>query len=174
MRKGLRKFEPYHWVVVCAVPCEPVSSNISLFSGKLTGKFAIFRPWRLVSHRRSRCAAAVFTKFPMKINRVKLSNNRDRNRVNSEIQTGYQKRRSVPFSHVCLIRPAARRLSSLVEKSTRDMSNEIGVADALRPGAGSADSFRQLPSAVQSGVPAIGPQIALRSAGPPSYPCSQP
>src|SRR6266852_3972222 len=26
------------WMVVCAVPCEPVSSNISLFSGKLTGK----------------------------------------------------------------------------------------------------------------------------------------
>jgi hypothetical protein len=35
-------------------------------------------------------------KFPKKINRVKLSDNRDRNRVNSEIQSGYQKR---PFSH---------------------------------------------------------------------------
>jgi hypothetical protein len=33
-----------------------------------------------------------FTKFPKKINRVKLSDNRDRNRVNSEIQSGYQKR----------------------------------------------------------------------------------
>jgi hypothetical protein len=32
-----------------------------------------------------------FTKFPKKINRVKLSDNRDRNRVNSEIQSGYQK-----------------------------------------------------------------------------------
>jgi hypothetical protein len=37
-----------------------------------------------------------FTKFPKKINRVKLSDNRDRNRVNSEIQSGYQK---VLFSH---------------------------------------------------------------------------
>jgi hypothetical protein len=37
-----------------------------------------------------------FTKLPKKINRVKLSDNRDRNRVNSEIQSGYQKR---PFSH---------------------------------------------------------------------------
>ena len=35
-------------------------------------------------------------KFPKKINRVKLLDNRDRNRVNSEIQSGYQKR---PFSH---------------------------------------------------------------------------
>jgi hypothetical protein len=33
-----------------------------------------------------------FTKFPKKINRVKLSDNRDRNRVNSEIQSGFQKR----------------------------------------------------------------------------------
>jgi hypothetical protein len=35
-------------------------------------------------------------KFPKKINRVKLLDNRDRNRVNSEIQSRYQKR---PFSH---------------------------------------------------------------------------
>jgi len=35
-------------------------------------------------------------KFPKKINRVKLSDNRDRNRVNSEIQSRYQKR---PFTH---------------------------------------------------------------------------
>jgi hypothetical protein len=32
-----------------------------------------------------------FTKSPKTINRVKLSDNRDRNRVNSEIQSGYQK-----------------------------------------------------------------------------------
>jgi hypothetical protein len=31
-------------VVVCAVICEPVSTEISLFSGKITGYFAIFRP----------------------------------------------------------------------------------------------------------------------------------
>jgi hypothetical protein len=33
-----------------------------------------------------------FTEFPKTINRVKLSDNRERNRVNSEIQSGYQKR----------------------------------------------------------------------------------
>jgi hypothetical protein len=33
-----------------------------------------------------------FTKFPKTINRVKLSDNRDRNRVKSEIQSGCQNR----------------------------------------------------------------------------------
>jgi hypothetical protein len=68
-----------------------------------------------------------FTKFPKKINRVKLSDNRDRNRVNSEIQYGYQKR---PFlTH--LSPPAAARNpfppAKLRVRSTREMSNEIGL-----------------------------------------------
>jgi hypothetical protein len=65
------------------------------------------------------------TKFPKKINRVKLSDNRDRNRVNSEIQSGYQKR---PFlTLVSSGRGPQSVLTGKVEvKSTRDVSNEIG------------------------------------------------
>jgi hypothetical protein len=37
-----------------------------------------------------------FTKFPKKTNRVKLWDNRDRNRANSEIRSGYQKRPFLP------------------------------------------------------------------------------
>ena len=66
--------------------------NISLFSGNLTGKFAIFRPWRHFYIVEAAVPQRFFTKFPKKINRVKLSDNRDRNRVNSEIQSRYQKR----------------------------------------------------------------------------------
>jgi hypothetical protein len=67
-----------------------------------------------------------FAKFPKKINRVKLSDNRDRNRINSEIQSGYQKR---PFlTH--LSPPAAARKpfspAKLKVRRRRDVSNEIG------------------------------------------------
>ena len=41
MRKGLRKSEPYHWVVADAVICEPVSYDNSLLTGKFTGNLAI-------------------------------------------------------------------------------------------------------------------------------------
>ena len=50
-----------------------------------------------------------FTKFPKKINRVKLSDNRDRNRVNSEIQSGYQKRPFLTHSIRWRRRHARRR-----------------------------------------------------------------
>jgi hypothetical protein len=69
--------------------------NISLLSGNLTGISAIFRPSRRLLHRRSGCAARVFDKFPKTINRVKLSDNRDRIRTSWEIQSGYQEA-SVP------------------------------------------------------------------------------
>ena len=75
--------------------------NISLFSGNLTGKFAIFRPWRHFYIVEAAVPQRFFTKFPKKINRVKLLDNRDRNRVNSEIRPGYQV--SVHFSHTCLM-----------------------------------------------------------------------
>ena len=67
-----------------------------------------------------------FTKFPKTINRVKLSDNRDRNRVNSEIQSGYQKR---PFL-IDLAPPAAARdlfsPAKLRVRRRKGMSNEIG------------------------------------------------
>jgi hypothetical protein len=40
MRVGLREFEPYDWVVVCAVRYEPVSTPNYLLSGLLQGIFA--------------------------------------------------------------------------------------------------------------------------------------
>jgi hypothetical protein len=83
--------------------------NISLFSGNLTGKFAIFRPWRQFSIREVAVPQWFVTKFPKTINRVKFSDNRDRNRVSSEIQSGYQKR---PFlTHLSPL-AAARNLFS--------------------------------------------------------------
>ena len=52
-----------------------------------------------------------FTKIPKTINKVKLSDNRDRNRVNSEIQSGYLE---ASFSHTLQpppAREAAKRLA---------------------------------------------------------------
>jgi hypothetical protein len=68
-----------------------------------------------------------FNKFPKKINRVKLSDNRDRNRINSEIQAGYQKR---PFLTHVSPPAAARNLFSPAKLRVRrrsEMSNEIGL-----------------------------------------------
>jgi hypothetical protein len=64
--------------------------NISLFSGNLTGDSAIFRPLEAFCIRETAVLQWFFAKFPKKTNRVKLSDNRDRNRTNSEIQSGYQ------------------------------------------------------------------------------------
>jgi hypothetical protein len=44
LRDYLRRSKPRDWVVADAVICEPVSTQFSLFSGKITGYFAIFRP----------------------------------------------------------------------------------------------------------------------------------
>ena len=60
-------------MVVCAVGYEPVSTEYSLLSGKLTGNFAIFRPLRQFCIREVAVPQRFFTKFPKKINRVKLS-----------------------------------------------------------------------------------------------------
>jgi hypothetical protein len=68
-----------------------------------------------------------FTRFPKNINRVKLLDNRDRNRINSEIQPGYQKR---PFLTHLSPPAAARNLftpARLRVRSGREMSNEIGL-----------------------------------------------
>jgi len=75
--------------VVCAVGCEPASTEYSLLSGNLTGNSAIFRPQRRLCIREVAVPQRFFTKFPKKFNRVKSSDNRDRNRINSEIQSGY-------------------------------------------------------------------------------------
>ena len=83
--------------------------NISLFSGNLTGKFAIFRPWRHFYIVEAAVPQRFFTKFPKKINRVKLSDNRDRNRVNSEIQSGYQRRPLLTHGNRWRRRHARRR-----------------------------------------------------------------
>jgi hypothetical protein len=64
--------------------------QIPLFSGNLTGDSAIFRPQRHFCIGEAAVLQWFFAKFPKKINRVKLSDNRDRNRTNSEIQSGYQ------------------------------------------------------------------------------------
>src|ERR1700729_3798569 len=46
--------------------------NLSLFSGNLTGKFAIFRPWGRFHIGEAAVPQRFFTKFPKKINRVKV------------------------------------------------------------------------------------------------------
>jgi hypothetical protein len=104
-------------MVVCAVVCEPVSTQSSLLSGNLTGISAIFRPSRQLLHRRSGCAARVFYKFPKTINRVKLSDNRDRIRTNWEIQSGYQEA-SVPrpTGDVSARKVLVRRLSEMLDR----------------------------------------------------------
>jgi hypothetical protein len=81
-----------HEMVAEAVQRNRSPLNISLFSGKLTGKFAIFWVLEALHIGEAPVPQRFFTKFPKTINRVKLSDNRDRNRVNSEIQSGYQKR----------------------------------------------------------------------------------
>ena len=66
-----------------------------------------------------------FAKFPKKINRVKSSDNRDRNRINSEIQSRYHKR---PFL-IDLAPPAAGRdlfSPANLQVTRMEMSNEIG------------------------------------------------
>jgi len=96
--------------------------NISLFSGNLTGKFAIFRPWRHFYIVEAAVPQRFFTKFPKKINRVKLSDNRDRNRVNSEIQSRYQKR-PASLPHTLHLNFAGE---NRLPAAARDVSNEIG------------------------------------------------
>ena len=81
-----------HEMVAEAVQRNRSPLNISLFSGKLTGKFAIFWVLEALHIGEAPVPQRFFTKFPKTINRVKLSDNRDGNRVNSEIQSGYQKR----------------------------------------------------------------------------------
>jgi hypothetical protein len=98
----------------------PSPLNISLFSGKITGDFAIFRPWRRFHIGEVAVPQRFFSKFPKKINRVKLSDNRDRNWVNSEIQSRYQKR---PFSRALHLNFAGE---NRLRAAARDMSNEIG------------------------------------------------
>ena len=101
-----------------------------------------------------------FTKFPKKINRVKASDNRDRNRVNSEIQSGYQKR---PF-------PLPVRTD--LRAAARDVSNEIGSPIRCDQALDPLIAFGNCQSAVQSEVQAIAPKIPLRVPGPKSDPCS--
>jgi hypothetical protein len=92
--------------------------NISLLSGNLTGKFVVFRPWRHFYIVEAAVPQRFFTKFPKKINRVKLSDNRDRNRVNSEIQSGDQK---PPFLiHYSRRRHARRRTACDRQDRQRD------------------------------------------------------
>ena len=66
-----------------------------------------------------------FAKFPKKINRVKLSDNRDRNRTNSEIQSRYQKR---PFLIDLSSSGRGPRsvLTGKLQVTRMEMSNEIG------------------------------------------------
>jgi hypothetical protein len=97
---------------VCTVGYEPVSTEYSLLSGNLTGNFAIFRPWRQFYIREAAVPQRFFTKFPKKINRVKLSDNRDRNRINSEIQSGYLDISRRPFLTHFLSPPAAAAICS--------------------------------------------------------------
>jgi hypothetical protein len=76
-----------------------------------------------------------FTKFPKKINRVKLSDNRDRNRSNSEIQSGYLDISKVHLSHTCLLRPPPRSVltGKIAGEKDEDVERER-LADTLRPG----------------------------------------
>jgi hypothetical protein len=69
-----------------------------------------------------------FNKFPKTVNRVKLSDNRDRNRVNREIQSGYQKR---PFPHV----PSGRcdRFSGKVEEQCWPNTHMLIALSGLEP-----------------------------------------
>ena len=98
------------WVVVCAVPCEPVSTEyfpvIREFNREVRDFSALRGIFYIVE---TAVPQRFFTKFPKKINRVKLSDNRDRNRVNSEIQSGYQKRPFLTHSSRWRRRHARRR-----------------------------------------------------------------
>lgn len=113
-------------LVVEAVSRNRSPLNISLFSGNLTGKFAIFRPWRRFHIGEAAVPQRFFTKFPKTINRVKLSDNRDRNRVNSEIQSEYQKR---PFPHIMI---AQALLLDLPSRRKSDLSEKLGPSERGR------------------------------------------
>jgi hypothetical protein len=79
-----------------------------------------------------------FTKFPKTINRVKLSDNRDRNRVNSEIQSGYQKH---PFPHVMI---AQALLLNLASRRKSDLSEKLGPSERGCPMGGQVAGSPQL------------------------------
>jgi hypothetical protein len=66
-----------------------------------------------------------FTKFPKKINRVKLSDNRDRNRVNSEIQSGYQKRPFLTHSSRWRRRHAGGAEPHVIGKIVNEMLDHV-------------------------------------------------
>jgi len=97
-------------MVVCAVICERVSTEyfpvIREFNREVRDFSALRGIFYIVE---TAVPQRFFTKFPKKINRVKLSDNRDRNRVNSEIQSGYQKRPFLTHSSRWRRRHARRR-----------------------------------------------------------------
>jgi hypothetical protein len=69
--------------VVCAVRYEPVSTCNSLLTGKLTGNFAISTLFEAISGQKAPVLQPLLNKFPAKINREKIWQNReffDRNR----------------------------------------------------------------------------------------------
>jgi hypothetical protein len=112
--------------------------NISLFSGKLTGKFSIFTPWRRFHIGEVALPQRFFTKFPKKFNRVKLSDNRDRNRVNSEIQSRYQKRLFFTYFHLNFA--GQNRLRAAAKDVSNEIRSPIRCDQALDP-----PIVRQLP-----------------------------
>jgi hypothetical protein len=73
------------WMVVCAVRYEPVSACNSLLTGKLTGNFAISGLLEVISERKAPVPQPLLSKFPTKINREIIFDNREISGKNREI-----------------------------------------------------------------------------------------
>ncbi len=73
------------WMVVCAVRYEPVSTCNSLLTGKLTGNFAISTLLEAISERKTPVPQPLLGKFPTKINREIIFDNREVFGKNREI-----------------------------------------------------------------------------------------
>jgi hypothetical protein len=72
-------------VVVCAVKYEPVSGGNSLLTGKLTGNFANSTLLEAISQRKATVPQPLPSKFPAKINREIIFDNREIFGQNREI-----------------------------------------------------------------------------------------
>jgi hypothetical protein len=73
------------WMVVCAVRYEPVSTCNSLLTGKLTGNFSVSGLLEAICKRKAPVPQPLLSKFPAKINREIIFDNREISGKNREI-----------------------------------------------------------------------------------------
>jgi hypothetical protein len=114
-------------MVVCAVPCEPVSTE---YFPVLRENNRVLRDfWALgavLPPEKPLCRSGFSINSLRKLTGKSYSDNRDRNRINSEIRSGYQKRPFLAHSR-WRRRHATRRQPHVIGKTVNEMLDHVSA-----------------------------------------------